>query len=66
MRVRTNTTLASMSVPDSLECDTCGREVPAEEARRTKTYGDLDQTKWQTLCCPHCGTRLRTVFVGNK
>jgi DNA-directed RNA polymerase subunit RPC12/RpoP len=55
-----------MSVPDSFECDTCGREVAVEEARRSETIGDLDPSKWQTLCCPHCGSRLKTVFVGNE
>jgi uncharacterized protein (UPF0212 family) len=28
--------------------------------------GDLDPTKWQTLCCPHCGNRLKTVFVADE
>jgi hypothetical protein len=26
--------------------------------------GGLDPDKWQTLCCPDCGSRLKTVFVG--
>lgn len=54
-----------MSEPtDPIECDTCGKTVPFDDARRTKTIGDLDPTTWQTLCCPACGSRLKTVFVG--
>jgi len=48
---------------DPLECS-CGRTVPPEAARRTETFGDLDPTTWQTLCCPACGRRLKTVYVG--
>lgn len=50
---------------DTFECPTCDAVVARGEARRTETIGDLDPTKWQTLCCPHCGTRLKTVFVGD-
>lgn len=46
------------------ECETCGEEVARAAATRTETYGGLDSDKWQTLCCPTCGTRLKTVFVG--
>ncbi|WP_188852592.1 hypothetical protein [Haloarcula argentinensis] len=46
------------------ECDTCGRSVSAEEAIRRETFADLDTNRWQTLCCPNCGARLRTIFVG--
>ncbi|QLD89222.1 hypothetical protein HWV07_09340 [Natronomonas salina] len=53
-----------MSVPETLTCETCDAEVRSEAARRTKTMGGLDPKKWQTLCCPHCGSRLKTVFVG--
>lgn len=53
-----------MAVPETLECDTCDAEVAGEDATRTKTMGDLDPAKWQTLCCPDCGARLETVFVG--
>lgn len=53
-----------MTVPDAIECDTCQRAVATDEATRTETMGDLDRTRWQTLCCPHCGSRLKTVFVG--
>ncbi|MFC4541233.1 hypothetical protein ACFO5R_04755 [Halosolutus amylolyticus] len=49
---------------DEFECDTCGAVVPFADARRTKTIGGLDPAKWQTLCCPNCGSRLKTVFVG--
>jgi DNA-directed RNA polymerase subunit RPC12/RpoP len=55
-----------MSVPERLECDTCGREVDPGEAIRTETMGGLDPAKWQTLCCPDCGNRLKTVFVGDE
>lgn len=49
----------------SLECETCKTTVAFEDARRRKTMGGLDPTKWQTLCCPDCGSRLKTVFVGD-
>jgi len=55
-----------VSVPDSLECDTCGSAMPAEAAVRRETMGDPDLTTWQTFCCPNCGCRLKTVFVGNE
>ncbi|EMA34445.1 hypothetical protein [Natronobacterium lacisalsi] len=51
---------------ESVECEGCGAVVPFEDARRAETMGDLDPTKWQTLCCPHCGSRLKTVFVGDE
>lgn len=46
------------------ECENCERTIAFEDARRMETMGGLDSTKWQTLCCPHCGTRLKTVYVG--
>ncbi|NHX40110.1 MULTISPECIES: hypothetical protein [Haloarcula] len=46
------------------ECDTCARSVTVEEAIRRATFGDLDTDRWQTLYCPDCGARLRTLFVG--
>jgi len=49
---------------DPLRCETCDRTVDPEEAIRTRTYGDLDPDRWRTLCCPDCGRRLKTVFVG--
>lgn len=48
---------------DELFCDTCDRAVDREAATRTEPYGDLDPTKWQSLCCPHCGRKVETVFV---
>ncbi|UIO99442.1 hypothetical protein Hbl1158_13060 [Halobaculum sp. CBA1158] len=46
-------------------CDNCGAEFTASEAIRTETMGDLDADAWQTLCCPTCGARVKTVFVGD-
>lgn len=51
---------------DELHCDTCDRDVARGAAIRTKTMGDLDPTKWQSLCCPNCGRRLKTVLVGRE
>ncbi|MFB6161612.1 MAG: hypothetical protein ABEJ61_10635 [Haloferacaceae archaeon] len=48
------------------ECETCGAVVDRADARRAKTVGGLDPEKWQTLCCPACGSRLKTVFVGDE
>ena len=53
----------TLAPPDRLRCDRCGA-VDVEDATRTRTVGDLDPDTWQTLCCPDCGARLRTVFVG--
>ena len=44
-------------------CENCDSEVAREEAVRRETMGDLNPDRWQTLCCPHCGARLRTVLV---
>lgn len=55
-----------MIADDSFECDTCGATVAFEDALRRETLGGLDPTKWQTLCCPDCGSRLKTVFVGDE
>ena len=55
-----------MPLPETLECDTCHAEVDGEDATRTETMGDLDPATWQTLCCPDCGNRLKTVFVGDE
>ncbi len=49
---------------ESLECPICTTAIDREDAIRTRTIGDLDSARWQTLCCPDCGTRLKTVFVG--
>lgn len=51
---------------DTFECEACGEVVAFDDARRTETIGDLDPTKWQTLCCPNCGNRLKTVYVGDE
>ena len=52
-----------MATESDLFCDTCKRGVSREEANVCGTIGDLDPDRWQTLCCPHCGARLKTVFV---
>ncbi|MDG5777170.1 hypothetical protein VB773_12330 [Haloarculaceae archaeon H-GB2-1] len=49
-----------------LHCEVCDRNVARDEATRTETFGDLDPTKWQALCCPDCGRKLKTVFVGGE
>jgi len=51
---------------DDLHCDTCEQAVERADATRTETYGGLDSDTWQTLCCPDCGCRLKTVFVRNE
>jgi Zn finger protein HypA/HybF involved in hydrogenase expression len=51
---------------DDLYCDTCEQAIEQGAATRTQTYGDLDSDTWQTLCCPECGSRLKTVFVGDE
>ena len=47
-------------------CETCEQPVTREEAIRTETMGDLDPMKYQTFCCPDCGNRLKTLFVGDE
>jgi len=51
---------------ESFRCETCDRSVAREAAIRRETFGSLDPEKWQTLCCPDCGRRLKTVFVGDE
>ncbi|MFB6201948.1 MAG: hypothetical protein ABEI98_08050 [Halorhabdus sp.] len=51
---------------DDFYCETCEQSVSPTHAIRTETIGGLDPDKWQTLCCPDCGNRLRTVFVGDE
>jgi len=46
-----------------LYCGTCERSVRRETATRSETVADLDPSKWQALCCPDCGRKLKTVFV---
>ena len=53
-----------MDTQEQFECGNCGQSASPESATRTETMGELDPETWQTLCCPHCGTRLETVFVG--
>lgn len=53
-------------VGDVLICDNCGTRVDRSEASECGTMGDLDPDRWQTLCCPACGARLETVFVGEN
>lgn len=51
---------------DQFTCDHCGTVTDRGGAIRTETMGGLDSTAWQTLCCPDCGRRLQTVFVGDE
>lgn len=51
---------------DELFCDDCDRAVDREETTRTEPFADLDPTKWQSLCCPTCGRKLKTAFVGRE
>ncbi|MFC6786297.1 hypothetical protein ACFQFH_10450 [Halobaculum halobium] len=55
-----------MSDADRYTCDDCGAEFAASAATRTETIGALDSDAWQTLCCPTCGARVKTVFVGRR
>ena len=58
--------MTSITDGESLTCEHCGDTVDPADATRSKTMGDLDPTKWQTLCCPTCGGRLKTVYVGDE
>ncbi|WP_164471791.1 hypothetical protein [Halosimplex salinum] len=51
---------------EDLRCDTCDCAVTREAATRSEPYGDLDPRKWQALCCPTCGRKLKTVFVARE
>lgn len=51
---------------EDVHCEACERTVEREAAIRRKTVGDLDPSTWQTLCCPRCGRRMKTVFVGDR
>jgi uncharacterized protein (UPF0212 family) len=51
---------------DPLHCPVCETDIDIDEATVCGTMGDLDPEKWQTLCCPHCGQRLKTVFIGEE
>lgn len=54
------------SAETDLFCEVCERSVERSAASVCGTMGDLDPEKWQTLCCPECGARLKTIFVGNE
>jgi DNA-directed RNA polymerase subunit RPC12/RpoP len=51
---------------ETFHCGACGADVSGDETVRRETMGGLDPAKWQTLCCPDCGARLKTVFVGDE
>jgi Zn finger protein HypA/HybF involved in hydrogenase expression len=51
---------------ETLHCEQCETSIRRDAATRTETYGNLDPEKWQTLCCPTCGHRLKTIFVGRE
>lgn len=55
-----------MSDADRYACDDCETEFGASAATRTEPMGDLDTDAWQTLCCPACGARVKTVFVARS
>lgn len=50
---------------EELHCDNCDASVDPRDVTRRETMGGLDPDRWQTLCCPDCGARLRTVYVGD-
>lgn len=51
---------------DEYTCDSCAATFGRAAATRTETMGGLDPSTWQTLCCPACGARVRTVYVGGE
>ncbi|QLG60232.1 hypothetical protein [Halorarum salinum] len=51
---------------DAYECPNCGERFGLERAVRSRTTGGLDPDAWQTLNCPACGSRVKTVFVGDE
>jgi hypothetical protein len=51
---------------DTVRCDRCDASFTRAEAIRTETIAGLDPATWQSLCCPTCGQRLKTVFVGDE
>jgi DNA-directed RNA polymerase subunit RPC12/RpoP len=55
-----------MTDADAIQCETCRTRVAVDDTIRRRTYGDLDPDRWQTLCCPDCGTRLKTVLVRDE
>lgn len=54
-----------MGGDSELSCSVCDETVSRADAIVCGTMGDLDPDSWQTLCCPTCGNRLKTVFVGS-
>lgn len=48
---------------ETYDCPACGEPVEYESATLREPMGDLEVEKWQTLCCPDCGERVKTVFV---
>lgn len=54
-----------MAGEDPYTCEACGAETTRRDAIRRATMADLDPQTWQTLCCPDCGARLETVYVGD-
>ncbi len=53
------------SEDDSFVCENCGTRFERATAIRRETIGGLDPDKWQTFCCPECGVKVKTVFVGD-
>lgn len=51
---------------DTVYCETCDVEYSLAETDECGTMGDLDPETWQTRCCPRCGNRLKTIFVGDE
>lgn len=51
---------------DSFTCEACEVTVAFEAALRRETRGGLDPEAWRTIRCPYRGSRLRTVFVGDR
>jgi len=48
---------------ETYTCDACGARTDRPGAVRRETMAGLDPDRWQTLCCPECGARLKTVLV---
>ena len=55
-----------MTSSETFHCDNCGRTVEYDKAIRGEPMGDLDSNTWQQFCCDSCGSRLKTVFVGDE
>jgi len=50
-------------VSDDRYCGTCDHRIGREAVTRSETCADLNPDRWQALCCPDCGQKLRMVFV---